>query len=173
MSVTLTGLFRISKTRFCWKELSLKKLLFINLCPASRGPSIFLDKLGRLKKRCVTRQNRNNTQALNESSFETQKPSLEFRETSIFYIRHSKGFWETIYFSRNITRTTRMYRESTKQLHLRVKVLGEKKDQQNVFICKFGKLSQYFCTKFIFWTINFELFIFCEGLYLCALHVTA
>ena len=126
-----------------------------------------------LKKRCVTRQNRNNTRALNESSFETQKPSLEFRETSIFYIRHSKGFWETIYFSRNITRTTRMYRESTEQLHLRVKVLGEKKDQRNVFICKFGKLSQYFCTKFIFWTINFELFIFCEGLYLCAFHVTA
>ena len=92
VSVTLTGLFRIPKTRFCWKELSLKKLFFINLCPASRGPSIFLDKLGRLKKRCVTRQNRNNTRALNESSFETQKPSLEFRETSIFYIRRSKGF---------------------------------------------------------------------------------
>ena len=130
MSVTLTGLFRISKTRFCWKELSLKKLLFFNLCPASRGPSIFLDKLGRLKKRCVTRQNRNNTRALNKSSFKTQKPSLEFRETSIFYIRHSKGFWETIYFSRNITRTTRIYRESTEQLHLRVKVLSEKRPNE-------------------------------------------
>ena len=129
MSVTLTGLVRISKTRFCWKELSLKKLLFINLCPASRSPSIFLDKLGRLKERCVTRQNRNNTRALNKLSFETQKPSLEFREASIFYIRHLKGFRETIYFSRNITR-----------LHLR----------RNVFICKFGKLSQYFCTKYIF-----------------------
>ena len=66
-----------------------------------------------------------------------------------------------------------MYRESTEQLHLRVKVLSEKKDQRNVFICKFVKLSQYFCAKFIFWSINFELFIFCEGLYLCALHVTA
>ena len=170
MSVTLTGLVRISKTRFCWKELSLKKLLFINLCPASRGPPIFLYKLGRLKERCVTRQNRNNTWALNESSFETQKPSLEFRETSIFYIRHSKGFRETIYFSRNITRTTRTYSESNCTCVLSFQV--KKKDQWNVFICKFGKLSQYFCTKFIFWTINFELFIFCEGLYSRAFHMT-
>ena len=160
MSVTLTELVRISKTRFCWKELSLKMLLFINLCPTSRGPSIFPDKLGRLKERCVTRQNWNNTQVSNESSFETQKSSLEFRETSIFYICHSKGFWETIYFSSNITRTTRTYSESTKQLHLRGKFLSEKKGQRNVFICKFRKLSQYFCTKFIFWSINFELFIY-------------
>ena len=50
VSVTLTGLVRISKTRYCWKDLSLKKLMFINLYPASRGPLIFLDKSGRLKE---------------------------------------------------------------------------------------------------------------------------
>ena len=47
---SLTGLVRISKTRYCWKDLSLKKLMFINLYPASRGPLIFLDKSGRLKE---------------------------------------------------------------------------------------------------------------------------
>ena len=50
VSVTLTGLVRISKMRYGWKDLSLKLLLFINLYSASRGPSIFLDKSGRLKR---------------------------------------------------------------------------------------------------------------------------
>ena len=50
VSVTLTGLVRISKMRYHWKDLSLKLLLFLNLYPASRGPSIFLDKSGRLKR---------------------------------------------------------------------------------------------------------------------------
>ena len=163
MSVTLTELVRISKTRFCWKELSLKMLLFINLCPTSRGPSIFPDKLGRLKERCVTRQNWNNTQVSNESSFETQKSSLEFRETSIFYICHSKGFWETIYFSRNITRTTRTYSESTKQLHLRGMFLSV-------------SLENYLSTfvPSLFFDIStLNCLYICEGLYLRALPVTA
>ena len=56
VSVTLTGLVRISKTRYCWKDLSLDKLMFINLYPASRGPLIFQDKFGRLKEHCVTRK---------------------------------------------------------------------------------------------------------------------
>ena len=86
---------RIFKTRHPWKDLSLKKL-FINLYLASRSLSIFLDKSGRLKERCVMRQNRNNTWASNKSSFEMRKPSLEFQETSIFYIRHLKGFRGTI-----------------------------------------------------------------------------
>ena len=38
-----------------------------------------------------------------------------------------------------------------------------------VFIWKFGKLTQYFCIK----TINFELFIYYEGFYVHASHVTA
>ena len=122
VSVTLTGLVRISKTRFRWKDLSLKKLLFINLYPASRGSSFFIDKSGRLKERWMMRQNRNNTRALNKSSFEMWKPSPEFRETNIFYICHSKGLQETVYFWRNITMTTRTYSKSTDQLHLRVAI---------------------------------------------------
>ena len=49
VSVTLTGLVRISKMRYVWKDLSLKLLLFINLYPRSRGPLIFLDMSGSLK----------------------------------------------------------------------------------------------------------------------------
>ena len=49
VSVTLTGLVRISKVRYRWKDLSLKLLLFINLYPASRGLSIFLDMSEGLK----------------------------------------------------------------------------------------------------------------------------
>ena len=106
------------QSRYCWKGLSLKKLMFINLYPVSRGPSIFLDYQGRVKKRYVTRQNRNNTQASNKSSFETRKTSLESPETSIFYLHHSKGFRGTIYFLRNITVTTLTYSKSTDQQHL-------------------------------------------------------
>ena len=122
VSVTLTGLVRISKTRFRWKDLSLKKLLFINLYPASRDSSIFVDKSGRLKERWVMRQNWNSTRALNESSFEMRKPNLEFRETSIFHICLSKGFWEAVYFWRNITMTSRTYSKSSDQLLLRVTI---------------------------------------------------
>ena len=39
----------------------------------------------------MTRQNWKNTQDLNELSFETRTLSLEFGETSLFYIGHSKG----------------------------------------------------------------------------------
>ena len=53
ISVTLTGLVRISEMRYHWKDLSLKLLLFLNLYPASRGPSIFLHKSGRLKRSIV------------------------------------------------------------------------------------------------------------------------
>ena len=46
------------------------------------------------------------------------KPSLEFLETSIFYIHHLKGFGETIYFSKNITITIHTYGDRTNQQHL-------------------------------------------------------
>ena len=67
------------------KDLSLKKLLYINLYPVSRDPSIFLYKSGRLRECSVKRQNRNNTQASNKSSFKMQKLSLEFQETAFLY----------------------------------------------------------------------------------------
>ena len=144
MSIILAGLIRISKTRYHWKDLSLKKFMFINLYPVSRGPSIFLDKQGRVKKRYVTRQNWNNTRASNESSFEMQKPSLESPETSIFYIRHSKGFRETIYFSRNITMTTLTYSKSTDQQHLCGKFLGDKKGLTKGFYLEVWKIKSVF-----------------------------
>ena len=173
MSVTLTGLVRISEKSYRWKDLYLKKLLLVNLYPAIRGPSIFLERSGRLKKHCVTRQKKKtNTIATNESSFETRKPSLEFRETSIVYIRHSKGFRETIYFSRNITMTTRTYSESTDQQHLRVKFLGDQKGPTKGFYLEVWKLVS---------SLSFELstlncLYICEGLYLRAIrasHATA
>ena len=118
--VVLTGFLKIPKMRYHWKDLSLKLLLFINLYPASRSPSIFLDKLGRLKRsiNCLMRQNWNYTWASNKSSFQTRKPSLKFWETSIFYTHHTKGFQETIYFSRNIKITIRSYIECTDQRNL-------------------------------------------------------
>ena len=83
---------------------------------ASRNLSLPFDPSHNPKKRD---KNRKNTPDSNESSFETRKPSLEFRETSNFQIHHSKGFRETIYFSRNII-TIRTYSERTDQQPLRV-----------------------------------------------------
>ena len=46
-----------SDKSYHWKDLSLKLLLFINLYPAIRGPSIFLDKSGRLKRSVAWQDN--------------------------------------------------------------------------------------------------------------------
>ena len=153
--ITLTGLVRISKTRYQWKDLSLMKLLFINLYPASRGPLIFLDKSGRLKERWVTRQNQNKTWASKEPSFETRKLTLEIWEMSIVYICHSKGFWETIYFLRNITMTTHTYSKSTDQQHLCVKFLGDKKGPTKGFYLEVWKINSVFFCKF--YLLNYQL----------------
>ena len=44
-----------------------------------------------------------------------------------FYIHHSKGFRETVYFLGKITITMRTYSERTNQLYLRVHNLSEVK----------------------------------------------
>ena len=62
---------------------------------ASRNLSLPFDPSHNPKKRD---KNRKNTPDSNESSFETRKPSLEFRETSNFQIHHSKGFRENDLF---------------------------------------------------------------------------
>ena len=131
--------WRISKTRHPWKDLSLKKLLFINLYPASRGLSIFLDKLGRLKERCVTGQNWSNTRASNESSFETRKLNLEFWETSIFtFATQFNSGVRVIGSSKQIvgskTKTTVLTVQWTFQPHLIVKVSSENKTIQYVVL---------------------------------------
>ena len=97
--VTLTGWVRISKTRNCWKDLSLKLLLFINLYHASRGPLIFLDKSGRLKRSVVWREK---TGTIIEP--QTNRVSkhenwvLSFEKPAFFYTHHSKGFQEMIFY---------------------------------------------------------------------------
>ena len=131
--------WRISKTRHPWKDLSLKKLLFINLYPANRGLSIFLDKLGRLKERCVMRQNWSNTRASNGWSFETRKLNLEFWETSIFtFATQFNSGVRVIGSSKRIVgskkKTTVLTVQWTFQPHLIVKVSSENKTIQYVVL---------------------------------------
>ena len=123
VSVTLTGLVRISKMRYRWKDLSLKLLLFINLYLVTRGPTIFPGKSGRLKERCS------------------------------FDIHHLKGFQETIYFSRKKTITICTYLERTDQQHLRLqlilselkfKFLGDKKGPTKGFYLEVWKIYSVF-----------------------------
>ena len=89
-------------------EVSLERSVFeevvvYQLYPASRGPSIFLDKSGRLNERCVTRQNRNNTWPRTNRVSKCENLVLSFKKPAFFiFDRHMKGFRETIYFSRNI-----------------------------------------------------------------------
>ena len=146
--------WRISKTRHPWKDLSLKKLLFINLYPASRGLSIFLDKLGRLKERCVMRQNWNNTRASNESSFETRKLNLEFWETSIFTFATQVNSGVRVFgSSKQIVgskkKTTVLTVQCTFQPHLIVKVSSENKTIQYVVLGLQLKIIQIIITNIL------------------------
>ena len=92
-------------------EVLLKRSIFEEVNVYQYLFNIFLDKSGRLKERCVTRKKLEQYLSLKQ---------IEFRETSIFHIHHLKGFWEMIYFLRNITTTICTYSEHTDQQHLRV-----------------------------------------------------
>ena len=68
-----------------------------------------------------------------------------------FLILITQEDFEKIYFSRKITMTICTYSERIDQQHgmcnlikVKFKFLGDKKDQQKVFILKFEKLTQYF-----------------------------
>ena len=63
-----------------------------------------------------------NTSNSNKLSFNMQTLSLEFQETSIVYIHHLKGFWDTIYFSRKIKTAIRKNSKRYSQEHLHVQV---------------------------------------------------
>ena len=121
----------------------------------------------------MTRQNWNHTRASNESSFETQKLSLESPETSIFYIRHSKGFRETIYFSRNITMTTLTYSKSTDQQHLCVKFLGDKKGATKGFYLEAWKIKWVFlCQVYLLNYLLRTVYIFVKVcIYVCRMRL--
>ena len=140
VSVTLSGLVRISKTKDHWKDQSLicwrlsrashmspwlgywgqpqshamtlnklidwlKLMLLTNWYPASRGSSILLVKSGSLMDS-------------KKSSFETRKPSLEFRETSIFlYSPIERISWNDLFLEKHKNNLC-MFSERTDQQHL-------------------------------------------------------
>ena len=120
VSVTLTGLVRISKMRYHWKDLSLKLLLFLNLYPASRGPSIFLDKSGRLKRSVAWRDKtgiilepRTNRISKHENRV------LSFEKPSFFILTTEKDFRKR-FISRKTTITIRIYIGCMDQRNLRL-----------------------------------------------------
>ena len=56
---------------------------------------------------------------LEPTEFQNATLSLEFPETSMFYIHHLKGFWDTIYLSRKINlHKSKQY--SQEHLHVQV-----------------------------------------------------
>ena len=68
-----------SKTRYRWKDLSLKKLSFINL--------YVLDESGRIKEHCVTRQNEPRTNRVPNREMENRVSSFEKPASFIFSTR--------------------------------------------------------------------------------------
>ena len=85
---------------------------------------------------------------------------------SIFDIDHSRGFWETIYFSRKITITICTYSERTDQQHcmhnsikVKFKFVGDKKGPTKGFYLEVWKIDSIFFIKSIFWTLKI-VFIF-------------
>ena len=62
---------------------------------------------------CMMRWKQKNTSNYNKLSIKTQTLSLQFQETSIFYIHLLKGFWDTIYFSRKIKTAIRKTAKGT------------------------------------------------------------
>ena len=136
--------------------------LFINLYPASRSPSIFLDKLGRLKRSIAwwdktgtilePRMNRVSKHENRVSSFEKPaflySPLERISGNDLFLEKHNNNH-SHIHWMHGP-----MELASTIWAKLSLSFWVIKKDQQKVFIWKFGKLTQYFCIKSIFWTIT-------------------
>ena len=80
--------------------------------------------------------------ASNESSFETRKPSLESPETSIFYMRHSKGFRETIIlFLEKHNNDHSHVQQKHRPTALVVKFLGDKKGPTKGFYLEAWKIK--------------------------------
>ena len=115
----------------------------------------------------------------NKSSFKTRKPSLQFRETSIFYIHQSIGFCETIYFWRNIsitfacsanvqTNSTCVY--TFKKSKVKFKFLGDKKGPTKGFLS--GSLENWF--SIFVSSLSFELsqlfLYFWRFVFMCVTH---
>ena len=110
--------------------------------PCKQRPSIFLDKSGRPEERCVTRQK--------TATILEPQTNPEFRETSVFYIHHSRVFREmiyfSIYFSRNIAATIRTTANATTNSTCiyklsEVKFLGDKKRPTKGFYLEVWKID--------------------------------
>ena len=94
---------------------------------------------------------------------------------SIFDIDHSRGFWETIYFSRKITITICTYCECTDQqycmynsIKVKFKFLCDKKVPRKGFYLEVWKIDSIFLCKVYF--SNYQKCvscwsIMCEGMY--------
>ena len=166
--------------RYRWKDLSLKLLLFINLYPASRGPAIFLDKSGWLK-RSVAWQDKTGTilEPQTNRVLKHKKRVSSFEKPAFFILTTRKDFRKTIYFSRNITITICTYIECTDQRtcvynlsKVKFKFLGDKKGPTKGFYLEVWKIDSVFLYQVCL--LNYDnCFYICEGLYLQALHMTA
>ena len=74
---------------------------------------------------------------------------VEFWETSIFYIHHLKGFWDTIYFSRKINTTICKTANGTVKSTCMYKCICivNKKDHRKVFYLTVWKIDSVFLYK--------------------------
>ena len=162
LSVTLTGLVRISKVRCGWKDLSLKLLLFINLYPASRGPSVFPDKSGRLKKSVVW-QDKTGTILDPRTNWVLKHENqvrLEFWETRIFILTTQKDFEKC---NNNHSHIHWMHGPTELASTIWVK-LKDKKGSTKGFYLEVWKIDSVFLYQV--YLLNYHnCFYICEGLY--------
>ena len=142
--------------------------MFINLYLASRGPSIFLDKSGRLKECCVTRQR--SVTILEPLTNWVSKNQRFFLHSPLERISRNDLF--SIYFSRNIAATIRaqqMYRPTALAYTIWVKLSFKviKKGPTKGFYLEVWKIDSVFLYQV--YLLNYHnCFYICEGLYLRA-----
>ena len=128
--------------------------MFINLYPASRGPSIFLDKFGRLKEPCVTKK-KTGTHALNESSFE--KPAYFIFTSRKDFKKHNSNHSHR---ANAPTNSTCVYNLSK----IKFKFLGDKKRAVKGYYLEVWKIDSAFLHQV--YLLNYHnCFYICEGLY--------
>ena len=184
VSVILTGFFKISKMRYHWKDLSLKLLLFINLYPASRSPSIFLDKLGRLKRSIAwwdktgtilePRMNRVSKHENRVSSFEKPaflySPLERISGNDLFLEKHNNNHSQLNWMHGPTDLNASLYKYNLSEV--KFKFLGDKKGPTKGFYLEVWKIDSVFLYQV--YLLNYHnCFYICEGLYLWTWQATA
>ena len=175
VSVILTGFFKISKMRYHWKDLSLKLLFFINLYPASRSPSIFLDKLGRLKRSIAwwdktgtilePRMNRVSKHENRVSSFEKPaflySPLERISGNDLFLEKHNNNHSQ-LNWMHGPTDLASLYKYNLSEV--KFKFLGDKKGPTKGFYLEVWKIDSVFLYQV--YLLNYHnCFYICEGVY--------